>query len=121
MIRAAVIWGFVALPATALAVHAESFLSLAMDAGAGVHNFATADSAAEAQTSALKACKELAGGCEIVLTRANLCASLAYDYSNGGFGVGTDVDADVAQSNAVPICTSYGNPNCQIVETICAK
>ncbi|MEM7599609.1 MAG: DUF4189 domain-containing protein [Pseudomonadota bacterium] len=116
MIRAAVILAFMSVPA-----HAESFLSLAMDAGAGVHKFATADSASAAQSSALNACKELAGGCEIVLTRANLCATLAYDYSNGGFGVGTDVDAEVAQSNAVPICTSYGNPNCQIVETVCTK
>ncbi len=116
MIRAAVILAFMSVPA-----HAESFLSLAMDPGAGVHSFATAESAAEAQTTAMSACKELAGGCEIVLTRANLCASLAYDYSNGGFGVGTDVDAEVAQSNAVPVCKSYGNPKCQIVETVCAK
>ena len=118
MIRAALISGFATL---ALPAHANEFLSLAMDAGAGVHAFGTATSAGDAQTEAMGACSKLAKGCEIVVTRSGVCVSLADDYSNGGFGVYTAGTAEVAEREALPHCASYGNPNCQTVETVCAK
>ncbi|MEL6646598.1 MAG: DUF4189 domain-containing protein [Pseudomonadota bacterium] len=116
MIRAAVILAFMSVPA-----HAESFLSLAMDAGAGVHAFSKGNTVTEAQSGAMESCGALAGDCKIISTRQNICMSLAFDYSNGGFGVWTAETADVAQREAVPHCASYGNPNCQTVETVCAQ
>ena len=73
----------------------------------------------EAETRALKECRELAAGCVIAGWFENECGALAMGDGNG-WGASTGYSIIEAERDAIETCHSYDNRNCEIELSLCS-
>jgi hypothetical protein len=127
MIRASLISLLLTAPTVALAqeqadTQADVFVALAVDRSALATGFGVAQTPADAQVEALKACSEIAASCKLRYTRSNTCVAVAADYGSGSWGVHRGKTVALATENALNHCSTKFNNDapCQLVAVRCA-
>lgn len=74
-----------------------------------------------AESDALGYCEQdsnHAGDCRILISFYNNCGALARA-SDGTFGAGWGDNSQLAQSEALRVCASYGGRDCGVLRTVC--
>ena len=71
------------------------------------------------EDAALKSCRQLAAGCEVVLWFYNNCGSIATT-ADGTYGTGYGAAKYVAEGYALQVCRQQGGGNaCAVQRTVC--
>lgn len=99
---------------------AQKFGAFAYSSSARAHGSAyDYPSRASAEAAALKSCRQIAAGCEVVLWFYNTCGSLATT-TDGTYGTGYGAAKYLAEGYAMQGCRQQGGGNdCAVQRTIC--